>query len=89
MTLTDLATEEARAQLWRDQAGRRVSYQQHVWQALAGSPAAYAQLTEDWAALVAWLLEGQEPWTDPDEDYGAPDPVLYDQTNVGRPANEH
>ena len=91
MTLTpeQIADEEYRAALWRAQAAARVAYQTSLWSSLAGSPAAYAELMDDWDAVIQWLAEADEPGTDPEDDYGQPPEGLSDQVNVGRPAHEH
>jgi hypothetical protein len=78
------ADEEARAALWRDQARRRAAYQAGLWQALAGDPVAAAAFHARWEPVTAWLLELQEPITDPEDDLGQPPPPLSDMVNVGR-----
>jgi hypothetical protein len=84
MTLTpeQIAEEEARAALWREQTARRAAYQAGLWQSLSGSPAAREQLLAAWAPVILWLGERDDE-TDPEDDYGE-DPLLSEIVNVGR-----
>lgn len=54
------AEDEARALAYRQQDARRVTFQRRLDAALAGNPAARAELTADWQPLVAWLGERHE-----------------------------
>jgi hypothetical protein len=82
-TPAQAAEEEYRAALWRAQTSRRVAYQTGLWNALAGSPAAYVALMAAWMPVIEWLAESAEPGTDPEDDYGQA-PWLSDTVNVGR-----
>jgi hypothetical protein len=66
-TPEQIAEEEYRAALWRDQQARRVAYQQGLWYALAGSASAHAQLMAAWQPVIDWLAESENP-IDPDDD---------------------
>lgn len=81
--LADAATEEARAQLWRDQVARRVAYQTELWQALAGDPAAADRVRGAWAAVELWQMESHEPETEPEDDYDVDPLHIADTVNVG------
>lgn len=89
ITPEQIADEEARATLWREQAAQRVAFQTELWGRLAGSPQAYAAFMARWQALILWLSERQEPATDPEDDYTYDPLHLGDQVNVGRAAHEH
>lgn len=72
MTITpeQIADEEARAQLWRDQAARRLAYQAELRQDLAGDPAAAERVRGAWQAIELWQQEAAEPSIDPQDDPG-------------------
>lgn len=80
--MTPDAAEEARAQLYRDQAARRVQYQTSLWYSLAGPPAAYQEFNARWQPLVDWLAERDLPPVDSKDEI---DPLgQSDTVNVGR-----
>ena len=85
MTITpeQIADEERRAQLWRDQAARRAQYQQGLRLSLAGSYDAAQALREAWLPVELWLLEGHEPAVAPEDDPTLDPLGLSDQVNVG------
>jgi hypothetical protein len=84
ITPEQIADEEARAQLWRDQARRRVAYQEALWYGtLAGDPVALTQLHAAWAPVELWLLERQEPELLPEDDPSFDPLGLSDSLNVG------
>jgi hypothetical protein len=83
ITPEQLADEEARAALWREQQRRRVAYQQALWASLAGDPAAAAALRLAWEPILAWQLEREEPDVDPEDDPGFDPLGISDQVNVG------
>jgi hypothetical protein len=74
--------EDARAALYREQAARRVQFQSHLWNALAGSPSVHARFTEQWQPLIDFLAERQLPEVESQDEI---DPFgMSDQVNVGR-----
>jgi len=84
MTPEQIADELARAQLWRDQAHRRLAFQSNLWFGqLAGDPAAAARLRANYLAVELWLLEGQEPETAPEDDPMFDPLGISDSVNVG------
>ena len=89
LTPEQIADEEARAALWREQVARRVAFQTGLWGRLAGSPQAYAAFLARWEAVILWLTERQEPIVDPEDDYEHDPLQLSEQVNVGRPSREH
>lgn len=85
LTPEQIADEQARAQLWRDQARRRVGFQQALWfGVLAGDPAAAMRVRLAYEAIVLWLLERDQPPLDPDEDPEFDPLGISDSVNVGQ-----
>ena len=81
MTPEQIAAEEARAALYREQQTRRVHYQTNLWKSLAGSPVAYRAFMARWNPLIEYLAE-REIEVDPATEL---DPLgISDTVNVGR-----
>ena len=57
MTPEEIAAEEARAALYREQRTRRVHYQAALWKSLAGSPVAHRAFMARWQPLLEYLAE--------------------------------
>lgn len=77
------AAEQARAELWRAQAQRRVQFQSWLYtSALAGDPAAGAAVWDEWYPVIAWLAE-RETWVEPEDDPGFDPLGISDTVNVG------
>lgn len=84
ITPEQIADEERRAQLWQDQAARRVQFQTSLWFGqMAGDPSAAARVRASYQALLDAELEARMPDYDPEDDPGFDPLGISDSVNVG------
>jgi hypothetical protein len=83
ITPEQIADEEYRAALWREQVRRRQEFQLDLWNALGGDPARRAALQAAYEPLLAWALEQQMPELDPEDDPEVDPLGISDTVNVG------
>jgi hypothetical protein len=81
MTPDEIAAEEARAALYREQRAQRGAYQAALWHDLSGSRAALDDLYARWQPLIDYLFERDMPPVEPEDEL---DPLgISDTVNVG------
>lgn len=82
MTPEQIAAEEARGALYREQRVARVQFQSALWAGLAGNPVARQALMRAWSPLIEYLSELYRPEFDSQLEL---DPLGISNTvNVGR-----